>query len=585
MFGEDYFRSRGCLADLAQRVLELAERTGADATPLLSGEGAEGLESPFLFLTCGEARAGKSMVLNGIFGGDVCEMASERSSVGKPPRLQWYKFAEKYQNKTITPLVEECYRPVEFLKNFNLIDTPGIDLKGVNASGEEVQGIIQRFLPSVDIALWVVPVSNPWGASFWKFFADQNEAVLKKSVIVLQQTDLKNEGELKVIQGHVKDLAKQRLGFVPPIFPVSAKRAVMAKRAEPVDVQQWKHSGFPELEQFIEDLVSKSPARLQILLGVRKALAEVLRSIEYAVEDRARLLKDNENFLKELEDEVEAERKRNSEQFAVKFAVMRDVFAGKNQDVKRYVRRKLGFKSTLKSLFLAENTAKVIEVRLIDMIEASVQAQADQDGVDVVEGCREHWETVRPRVKERLSITLGEFDALEGEIDTIRDAFKERMGFSARKALFDMRIRKAINPTIVARRENLKSWVYATLVMLICAGVLGALRLGPASYPNLPAFVCLFFAGFSLSFFAIRVRLTAKKISKSLSQRLASERFTFIQALEQDYKEGIWSFYSAYGNLLGSVRQSIYKAQQEHQPNLEQRNRLFLELMILEQGF
>jgi len=585
MFGEGYFRSRRCLADLAARVLELADRTGADSSTLSEGHVVDGLESPFLFLTCGESRSGKSTVFNGIFGENICEASSERSAVGKPPRVQWYRYGEKRQNKEITPLMEECYRPIDFLEGFNLMDTPGIDQSTASASGAEIQGIIQRFLPTADIVLWVVPVSNPWGAPFWKFFAHQTEAVLKKSVIVLQQTDLQSEGELKVILGHVRDLAKQRLGVVPPIFPVSAKRALMAKRADPVDVSQWRSSGFPELEEFIEERVSTSPARLQILTDTRKALAEVLRNIEQAVEDRARLLEGNENFLRELESEVEAERLRNSAQFTVKFAVMREVFAGKNKEVKRYVRRKLGFVSTLKSLFLAENTAKVIEAWLVDAIEASVQEQASLDAEQVVEACQEHWETVRPRVKERLSIRLNNFDELSDEIDLIRKDFKELMGGAARKALLNMRIRKAINPSIVARRENLKSWVYATLIMVICAGVSGTLGWGPSGYPALLPLIFLAGAGVSMVFFAIRVRLTAKKISKSLSHNLGSEGFTFTQALEQDYKEGIREFYSAYGSLLGSVRQSIYKAQQEHKPNLEQRNRLFLELMILEQGF
>jgi len=77
--------------------------------------------------------------------------------------------------------------------------------------------------------------------------------------------------------------------------------------------------------------------------------------------------------------------------------------------------------------------------------------------------------------------------------------------------------------------------------------------------------------------------MTAKKITKSLGRRLESARIPFSQALEHDYKDGVRSFYSEYGNLLSRVRLHIFKAQKEHQPNLEQRNRLFLELMIVEQ--
>jgi hypothetical protein len=77
--------------------------------------------------------------------------------------------------------------------------------------------------------------------------------------------------------------------------------------------------------------------------------------------------------------------------------------------------------------------------------------------------------------------------------------------------------------------------------------------------------------------------VSAKQITRFLGRRLEDERISFSLALERDYQEGIRSFYSNYGTLLASVRRHILLAQQEHQPNLEQRNRLFLELMILEQ--
>lgn len=570
MFGDDYFEARARLADLATRVVELAEKTGADKGPLEGEDVVHGMVSPYLFVACGETGAGKSSMLNGIFGHDVC---SAEGSEGTDS-VQWYRYGEKHRDQEVTPEMEQRYRPFEFLKRFNLMDTPGTDLP---RGGQE--SITQRFIPSCDVVFWVVPAGTPWGASLWDSISRQDQTILKKSVIVLQQKELLDEGELEIIQGHVRDLARQRLSYVPPIFSVSAKQACQAKAVVPVDEPLWRKSGYPNLEQFISDAVAHSPARNRMLIDIRKATTQVLRHIETAVEKRRSQLDGNEHFLLKLEAEVDVARKKQSADFLSRFAGMREVFAGKNKEMKRYVRRKLGFWSTLKSLFMAENTSKVIETWLVDSIKSSVETQADADGARLIKGCHRHWDTVRPRVKEKLSIKLDDFDDERDGFDKIREEFVARMGAVARRSVQNLRLRKALNSQIVVRREGLKNWLYLCLTTLMLAGVVGVLGVGPGIYIELGLLsLCMI----SLLGFAMQVRLTGRKITKSLGTRLEHARLPFAQALESDHRVGVRCFYSEYADLLNSVRHHIFDAQQALAPNLEERNRLFLELMIIE---
>ena len=570
MFGADYFESRAKLADLAARVIELADKTGADQSALEDDDIAESLVSPYLFTACGEVNAGKSTLLNGIFGSEVC--AANETSAAAP--LRWFRYGDKTRNKEVTPQVEECYRPVEFLKRFNLIDAPG-----AHSSVNDQQQSAERFFPASDLIFWVIPESNPWGASLWDFISSQSETILQKSVLILEQKDSGDRSDIEIILGHVRDLARQRLGHVPPIFPVSSEAALQAKLANPVDSELWLQSGYPELEQYIADAVDHSPARQKMLVDIRRAIADVLRDIERAVEQRASQLKDNEQFLRGLESEVDGERKSHSSDFDLKFAEMREVFAGTNKECKRYVRRKLGFWSTLKSLFTAENTSKTIEACLADSIESSVEAQANIDGGHLVADCRKHWETVRPRVKKKLSIHLDDFDRSGDGFDSICESFNERMAHSARQAVMNLRIRKALNPQVVERREHLKTWLYLTLIFFLFAGMSGVLGVGSGLYISVGLLALAFL---SALVFTIRVRFTGKKITKSLGRRLESARMSFAWAIERDYKDGVRGFYIEYSSLLSSVRRHIFEAQQEFRPNLAQRNRLFLELMIIE---
>lgn len=571
MFGEEYFKTRKRLTDVVLRVLELAEKTGADKTALLENDITKGLSNPFLFVVCGEVNAGKSTLLNGLFGEQVCTT----NVLPETDRVQWYRYHDQVHDKEITPILEERYRPVDFLMDFNLVDTPG-----TNSVVEGHQKITDRFLPVSDLIFWVFPASNPWGASTWDFIAKQDEEMIGKSVFIIQQADLRDDKDIEVITGHMRDLSQKRIGTVPPIFPVSGKLALQAKQESPFGEGLWRVSGYPALEKHISEIVANSPARRQVLGNVRDAATAVLRNIEDMIELRTRLLENNESFLREIESEVDIERQKQSADFTVKFSGMREVFASQSREIEQLISRRLSVLPTLKSFFSAENIPKAIESSLVDSVKSAVEQQASDDGKHLVDECRKHWETVRPRVLERLSIPLRSFDDETGGFGETRERFIKRMGRAARQAVVNLKIRGGFDMQLAERRAHLKKWLYAILALLMASGVTGALKLGPDPYPALGllalALACA--AGFVL-----RTLSTRKEILESLRERLEGSRGPFAEALGSDYRDGVRDFYIEYGNLFESVRRHIANAKLELQPNLEQWNALFLELKGIEQ--
>ena len=138
MFGERYFATRERLVDAMASIRSLAEETHVDL-----GEGVDwaeigkGLSAPFLFVVCGEVNAGKSTLLNGLFGREVCRV----SVLPETDRVLWYRYGDTARDEHVTPLLDECYRPVDFLRDFNLVDTPG-----TNSVVKGHQSITERFL-------------------------------------------------------------------------------------------------------------------------------------------------------------------------------------------------------------------------------------------------------------------------------------------------------------------------------------------------------------------------------------------------------------------------------------------------------
>ena len=161
MFGEQYFATRKKLGVVVHNTRELARNLGLEIAGFSEeSELLEGLENPFLFVVSGEVNAGKSTLINGLFGEELCKV----NVLPETERVLWYRFGEEEHNEEITEILEERYRPIDFLSDFNIVDTPG-----TNSVVRGHQAITESFLPVADLVLFVFPVSNPWGAATWDF--------------------------------------------------------------------------------------------------------------------------------------------------------------------------------------------------------------------------------------------------------------------------------------------------------------------------------------------------------------------------------------------------------------------------------
>ena len=75
MFGKRYFAIRERLAEVVLGVGQLARECGGEILdPVTDGSFLKELRKPFLFVVCGEVNAGKSALINALFGKEICEV-------------------------------------------------------------------------------------------------------------------------------------------------------------------------------------------------------------------------------------------------------------------------------------------------------------------------------------------------------------------------------------------------------------------------------------------------------------------------------------------------------------------------------
>jgi hypothetical protein len=176
----------------------------------------------------------------------------------------------------------------------------------------EHEAITREFVPRADLVLFVTSVDRPFTETERQFLQAIREWG-KKIVIVVNKVDLlEQEQEVRQVVAFVEDQARRLLDQAPEIFPVSARRALRAKKGEPA---LWSSSGFEPLERFIVDRLDERERlvlKLANPLGVGLQLAARYRDV---IAGRLGLLQEDLRVLDDVDRQVGAYRADMQEQF------------------------------------------------------------------------------------------------------------------------------------------------------------------------------------------------------------------------------------------------------------------------------
>ncbi len=228
------------------------------------------LREPLLFVVVGEVKAGKSSLLNAIFGQEFAKV----DVLPATDKVYIFRYGEQESAVDVSPHLTERYQPIAFLRDFNVVDTPG-----TNTIVPEHQTITETFIPRADLVLFVFSVTNPWTQSAWTLLELVQKRWLKNVVFVLQQADLRDAAEIETIREHLANTAQQKLGFAPPIFAVSARKALAAKTATDANDALWNESGFGPLEARINEMVNESSTRMLKLESAERTASLILKEL------------------------------------------------------------------------------------------------------------------------------------------------------------------------------------------------------------------------------------------------------------------------------------------------------------------
>jgi len=268
------------------------------------------LEDLFTIVIVGEFNAGKSSLINALFG----QKLRTEGPIPVDDVISVLRFGEKESSKRINDYVIEQFYPIDFLRNITLVDTPG-----TNSIVQRHQEITEDYIPRADLVLFVTSIDRPLSESERRFLEYIREWG-KKVVFVLNKIDTKGESEVDVVLDYLKTNTRTIFGFDPVIYPVAAKLALDAKSgaASPRD---WTRSRFEALEDYIFQVLSeKERVRIKLTAPIETILSLAKKQFRM-IESRRQLLAADKERIDSITEQLERSRDdlvSNFKQFVVR---------------------------------------------------------------------------------------------------------------------------------------------------------------------------------------------------------------------------------------------------------------------------
>jgi len=308
MIADNYLQLRTELETAIAGLLKLSSDLRRDPAILDTLHGLlTDVREPLLFVVVGEVKAGKSSLLNALFGQEFAKV----DVLPATDRVYIFRYGAEEKSIVASPQLTERYLPIAFLHDFNVVDTPG-----TNTMVPEHQTITESFIPRADLVLFVFSIVNPWSQSAWDLLNFVQKKWLKNVVFVLQQADLREPAEIDVIHRHLQDTAMHKLGFTPPIFPVSARKALLARTTGVDKERLWQESRFGPLEDQINHMVTETGVRILKLRSTARTAGVILGEVAAEIQGSFQTILRDETQLTHVEEFLQARKEQTLRQVA-----------------------------------------------------------------------------------------------------------------------------------------------------------------------------------------------------------------------------------------------------------------------------
>jgi len=438
MVAEKYLELRSQIGTTLASLIALAHQIGAPEDALRNLQNlVTNLGQPFLFVVVGEVKAGKSSLLNALFGRDFCKV----DVLPATDRIYEFKYGEKDYDVQISDHITALYRRIDFLRDFNIVDTPGTNTIVTNH-----QDITENFVPMADLIVFVFAVTNPWAASAWDFLRLIGQQWKKNIVFVVQQADLRDPHEVEIVSKHLDQTVLQILGANCPIFAVSAKKAFLAKTAPNVDREKlWSESHFGELEDWITKTVSRSEERGGKLFSVAQTAQVLAGGLRARLQGSLDMLKSDREKLASIRSTFDARKLQTHRQVGGFIREIEQAYDACRERGEKILEERLTVGQTFKMVFSGARWEKDFQDKVESEVKKEIQTKIEHALSLLESDLRSMWQDLQDKVNVQFgSETKKQVRAVMPGFLTQRQEVLQRLQLTLLEQMSDAKIKEQL---------------------------------------------------------------------------------------------------------------------------------------------
>jgi GTPase SAR1 family protein len=560
MIADNYLQLRTDLETALAGLLKLSSdmRREPASVDILHGLLTD-IREPLLFVVVGEVKAGKSSLLNALFGHEFARV----DVLPATDRVYIFRYGTEEKSIEVSPQLTERYLPIDFLRDFNVVDTPG-----TNTMVAEHQKITETFVPRADLILFVFSVMNPWSQSAWDLLNFVQKKWLKNVVFVLQQADLRERSEIEVIHRHLQDTAIQKLGFAPPIFPVSARKALLSRTTGLDKEKLWEESQFAPLEEQINRMVTESGVRILKLQSTARTAGVILGEVTEEIRGCFDTILRDERQLARINEFLQARKDQTLRQVAGFLRGVEQACRECARQGTKLLEEKLSFWRTWRLVWSRaqwqqefqteveaklrqtvqpqiENAVQLLETDLRGLwpqLQDTIEAQFDSAGRDRMSKTMPDFARQRRDLLQSIQLTLVERIASKGVEEQLARMFRETAAW--------LRL-----PAGVAAAGGIVTVIVAMSSAAV-ADVTGVLAASAAVIGTIVAFT------------------QRRKILSAYEKEMETKRLELIHAIEQQMNHAIDLFYQEISLAFAPLSAFCATERKRYEPLMEQAENL-----------
>jgi len=508
------------------------------------------ISEPLLFVVAGEVKSGKSSLLNALFGDEFAKV----DVLPATDRVYIFRYASKEKSTEVSSKLTERYLPIPFLRDFNVVDTPG-----TNTMVKEHQMAAEDFMPRADIVLFVFSVANPWTQSNWEFLDFLQKTWLKNLIFVLQQIDLREPTEIDVIHRHLQDTAMRRLGFVPPIFAVSARKALLARTSGLDKEKLWEESAFAPLEEQIDFIVTQSSPRMLKLRSTFQTARVALDDLNQQIRGFLDKISADTAVLDRLDGILATRREQMLRQTTTLVREVERTCDDTTKERAQLLQQSQSWWRTFSLIWRRAAGQQELHSKLEAQLRQLMQPQMEKSIRTLEADLRGLWPQMQDLLENQLSA-----DLQKEARQSVPDFAGQRREFSEsiQTAFIDILAGKALQERLARSYSQTSISLRIILAIIIIAGTV-AVFTKTQSVVAVSALVIAGIGGITAIFLAFNHR---RKVLRDYERQLSPKRTEFTQTLEKQFAKAIDSFCAEMAKKFRSLGEICQTRLRRYQP-------------------